>query len=64
MGAGALFPRLVAEEVGEEVKVGVCPIGLPPIREAGLVLLTHTWWNERLVVTTMQHQWCSARKDF
>lgn len=64
VGGGTLIPRPEAEEAKEEVEESLCPIALLPIREAGLELLSHTWWNEKVAVTTIQHQRCSSRRDF
>lgn len=64
VGRGTLIPRPEAEEAEEEVEESLCPVALLPIREAGLELLNHTWWNAKVVVTTVQHQWCSSRRDF
>lgn len=56
MGGGALLPRPVAKEAEEGMKESFRPVALLPAGEAGFVLITHSWWNERGVVTTMQHQ--------
>lgn len=58
MGGGTLLPRPVAKEAEKGMKESFHPLALLPIREAEFVLLTHTWWNEAGVVTTMQHQRC------